>query len=188
MGMKQVGAVLAAVLVGLTAAGCTSSQHTQSGQAAPTTGPITPLSTTSVTPPSMTSVAPSSPAPTTALPTASGCTPTLPTAYVRVAAVLDVNGVYWLNGPEEKLECGPGVPDDVAYFDDGSVQTFQVSNTAAYTLRGTDPANDYSVSANTFLAVSEGKSDGQFAWYEGICQITLGQDGRVIAVAGLYTP
>jgi hypothetical protein len=205
MGMKQAGVVLSVALVALAAAGCDASRQTQSGLSAPTTSlsagsstapsagsstdPITVPSTVAAGSTASTQVVPSDPVVQASVSaTSSGCAPKPRVEFVRVSVVLEVNGVYWLKGPEEKLECGPGVPDDVVYTDSGPAQTFQVSNTATYSVPGTSSGQDYSVSAATFMAASQGNDKDQYQWNEGICELELGQDGRVISVADLYMP
>jgi hypothetical protein len=61
--------------------------------------------------------------------------------------------------------------------------------TATYTLRGSDPVDDYAVSATTFLAVAQGtNTDPRLAWYQGVCELDFGPDGRVRQVQDNYSP
>jgi hypothetical protein len=132
---------------------------------------------------SATPIEPSAPA------TSGGCHSNPRVTFMRVSAVTEVQGVYWLTGHLETAECGPNVPDDVVMTDTGPVRSFAVDSHASYTLRGVDPTQDYAVSAALFMAVADGKGgNGQVGWWEGICALDHDSSGHLIAVNGTYSP
>jgi hypothetical protein len=178
----------ATAILGLGAAACTSSSQAATAAAAGTHTQGAAQKAVPAAVPSETEIYPS--APETLSASDAGCAPKALVKDLRVTSVAEVDGVVRLSGYVQSLECGPGVPDDVQYTDAGSVQTFAAASTATYTLRGSDPAKDYAVSAATFMDVADGTSTGKgdLGWDRGICELHLDQSGRVISVEGVYTP
>ena len=185
MGINRgvVAAVAVAGITGLGAAACASSQQAHAAAGATKTA-------ATAVPAGLwaTEIHPSEPA--TLPPSERGCGPKPLIKDVRVVSVAKRDGTYEINAYVESVTCGPGVPDDVEFTDTGAVQSFPAAATATYTLTGSDPTKDYAVSADTFMAVLDGKGNvgGELASWNRICVLHLDQSGRVVSAAGAYTP
>lgn len=118
-----------------------------------------------------------------------GCGPAAGAEIVRVSSMAEKSGEYRIQGVTQKLECGPNVPDDVQFSDDGPTKSFEVSNSAKYVMPGSDPTRQIAMSAAAFARVVNTKSgsDGG-VYYGGICELDLGADGRVVKVTEDYIP
>jgi hypothetical protein len=118
------------------------------------------------------------------------CGPQTGATIVRVSSMTEKSGEYWIEGVVQKAQCGPDVPDDVAFVDDGSAKSFEASAGVKYKMAAQDPARGYvTMSAATFAKAVDTKTgaDGGL-WYGGICEFDFDAAGHLTAVTEDYTP
>jgi hypothetical protein len=123
-------------------------------------------------------------------PTGSICPDAPGTERIAKQSTATVGGNFAIVGFKETTICGPGVPDDVAYLNTGSLTTFVIPADAEVTLAGTPASTQYEVGVKQLANLLTGHSapGAPYVLWSNFFELTFDSSGRITGVISLYHP